>query len=244
MPQADPFTTAAMQTYLRTRRGDITAALYDMENHALYLYRPGVTEQTASIVKVDILETLLHQEQATYRPLDTDDEYLATGMIEESDNDDATDLWDEVGGAAAVARYDSLARLTDTAPNTEGYWGETMTTALDQVRLVEHLVFANKLLDATSRAYELHLMENVIPYDRWGICAGPPAGVTVALKNGWVPIVDDDWQINSIGYVNGQGRAYIVAVLTNGNLTEDYGISTIGGISRLVWSRLAPAGTR
>ncbi len=103
MPQADPFTTAAMQTYLRTRRGDITAALYDMENHALYLYRPGVTEQTASIVKVDILETLLHQEQVTYRPLDTDDEYLATGMIEESDNDDATDLWDEVGGAAAVA---------------------------------------------------------------------------------------------------------------------------------------------
>ncbi len=87
-------------------------------------------------------------------------------------------------------------------------------------------------------------MENVIPYDRWGICAGPPAGVTVALKNGWVPIVVDDWQINSIGYVNGQGRAYIVAVLTNGNLTEDYGISTIGGISRLVWSRLAPAGTR
>jgi hypothetical protein len=237
---ANPFTTRAMRTYLASRRGDITAALYDVRTHTLFLYRPGVTEQTASIVKVDILETLLHTEQHLYRPLDSDDEYLATGMIEESDNDDATDLWNEVGGAAAIARYDSAAGLTDTTPNTAGYWGETMTTALDQVRLVEHLVFANKLLDAVARAYELGLMEHVIPFDRWGVCAGPPAGVTVALKNGWVPIVDDDWQINSIGYVSGQGRDYIVAILTNGNLTEGYGISTIEGMSRLVWSRLAP----
>jgi hypothetical protein len=237
---ADPFTTRAMRTYLASRRGDVTAALYDVKSHMLYLYRPGVTEQTASIVKVDILETLLHVEQGVYRPLDGDDEYLATGMIEESDNDDATDLWNEVGGAAAIARYDSLAGLTDTTPNTAGYWGETMTTALDQVRLVEHLVFANKLLDAVSRAYEVGLMEHVIPFDRWGVCAGPPAGVTVALKNGWVPIVDDDWQINSIGYVNGQGRDYVVAILTNGNLTEGYGITTIEGMSRLIWSRLAP----
>ena len=237
---ASPFTTRAMRAYLAGRRGDITAALYDVASRTLYRYRPGVTEQTASIVKVDILETLLHAEQGVYRPLDSDDEYLATGMIEESDNDDATDLWNEVGGAGAIARYDSLAGLTNTTPNTAGYWGETMTTALDQVRLVEHLVFANKLLDAVARAYELGLMEHVIPFDRWGVCAGPPAGVTVALKNGWVPIVDDDWQINSIGYVNGQGRDYIVAILTNGNLTEGYGISTIEGMSRLVWSRLAP----
>jgi hypothetical protein len=238
--RANPFTTQAMRTYLRSRRGDITAALYDVESHTLYLYRPGVTEQTASIVKVDILETLLHVEQRVYRPLDGDDEYLATGMIEESDNDDATDLWNEVGGPAAIARYDSLAGLTDTTPNAAGYWGETMTTALDQVRLVEHLVFSNKLLDAVSRAYELGLMEHVIPFDRWGVCVGPPAGVTVALKNGWVPIVDDDWQINSIGYVNGRGRDYVVAILTNGNLTEGYGITTIEGMSRLIWSRLAP----
>jgi hypothetical protein len=80
----------------------------------------------------------------------------------------------------------------------------------------------------------------VIPFDRWGVCAGAPAGVTVALKNGWVPIVDDDWQINSIGYVNGQGRDYVVAILTNGNLTEGYRITTIEGMSRLIWSRLAP----
>jgi hypothetical protein len=194
-------------------------------------------------VKVDILATLLHEEQATSTPLDADDESLATGMIEESDNDDATDLWNEVGGPSAIARFDSLAGLTDTAPNTEGYWGETMTTALDQIRLLEHVVLPNGLLDAASRAYEVGLMENVIPYDRWGVCAGPPAGVTVALKNGWVPIVDGNWQINSIGYVNGEGRSYLVSVLTNENPTEGYGIATIEGMSRIIWARLAPPST-
>jgi len=161
-------------------------------------------------------------------------------MIEESDNDDATDLWDEVGGSQAVARFDAFAGLTDTTPNAAGYWGETTTRALDQVRLLEHLVLPNSLLDDAARGYELGLMENVVPYERWGVSAGVPAGVTVALKNGWVPIVDGNWQINSIGYVDGQGRAHIIAVLTNENLTEGYGIATIEGISRIVWSRLAP----
>jgi hypothetical protein len=237
-PSVNPFTTAAMRAYLASRRGGITGAVLNLANHKLYLYRPGVTEQTASIVKVDILETLLHAEQASFHPLDGDDEALATGMIEASDNDDATDLWDEVGGAAAIARFDALAGLTDTMPNTDGYWGETMTTALDQVRLLERLVVANTLLDRSSRAYELGLMENVIPYDRWGVCAGPAPGVTVALKNGWVPIVNGDWQINSIGYVSGDGRDYLVAILTDGNPTEGYGIATIEGISRIIWSRI------
>jgi hypothetical protein len=64
--------------------------------------------------------------------------------------------------------------------------------------------------------------------------------VTVALKNGWVPIVGGNWQINSIGYVNGEGRSYLVSVLTNENPTEGYGIATIGGMSRIIWARLAP----
>lgn len=73
--------------------------------------------------------------------------------------------------------------------------------------------------------------------------AGPP-GVTVALKDGWVPIVAGDWQTSSIGYVAGHGRAYLVAVLTDANPTEGYGITTIDGISRVVWTRLAPTGKR
>jgi hypothetical protein len=54
----------------------------------------------------------------------------------------------------------------------------------------------------------LPLLENVIPDQRWGICAGVPARVTVALKNGWLPPPGQggDGQVNSVGWVSGGGR--------------------------------------
>jgi hypothetical protein len=238
--QIDPLALASMRAYLDTRVGDITIALYDVKTAATYLYRPGVAEQTASIVKVDILETLLHRYQESDSPLGAENEYLATLMIEDSDDDAATSLWDEVGGAPGISSYDDLLELDATVPNTEGYWGETMTTALDQVELVKHLVFANPVLDDASRAYALDLMRHVIPLDYWGITTGPTPGTLVAVKNGWVPIVAGNWQINSIGYVTGDGRSYVLAVLTNENPTEYNGIETIDGISSRVWSALAP----
>ena len=152
-------------------------------------------------------------------------------MIEDSDDDAATSLWNEIGGAPAISRYDDLVGLGATVPNTEGYWGETMTTALDQVELLKRLVFANPVLDDASRAYELDLMRHVIPLDSWGITTGPTSTTLVAVKNGWVPIVSGNWQINSIGYVTGDGRSYVLAVLTNENPSEYNGIETIDGIS-------------
>jgi hypothetical protein len=237
----DPFTTLAMTAYLRARTGDITAALYDLQTGQTYVYRPGVSEQTASIIKVTILATLLYQSQLSGTPLTASEQYLASGMIEASDDGDAQELWDEVGGAPAIASFDSLAGLTDTQPNTEGYWGETMTTSTDQLRILEHLVLANSVLDDASRAYELSLMENVVPYDYWGVSTSVPAGVIVALKNGWVPIVYGNWQINSIGEVSGKGRSYLLAILTNENPTEQYGIDTTGGMSSLIWQEMGAA---
>ena len=61
-------------------------------------------------------------------------------------------------------------------------------------------------------------MENVTPDQRWGVSGGVPAGVTVALKNGWLPLDDanTDWQVNSVGWVSGDGRDYLIAVLQHG----------------------------
>jgi hypothetical protein len=44
-----------------------------------------------------------------------------------------------------------------------------------------------------------------------------------------------DWQINSIGWVSGGGRNYLMAVLTTGNPTEQYGIDTIDQLAVMVW---------
>jgi hypothetical protein len=236
--QSDPLEVAAMRAYLSSRVGNITIALYDVKTGNTYLYRPGVEEQTASIVKVDILEALLHQYQLSKAPLGEENSYLASLMIEDSDDDAATSLWNEVGGAAGISKYDDLVGLSATVPNSAGYWGETMTTALDKVDLVKHLVVANTVLDDASRAYELDLMRHVIPLDSWGITVGPTPSSLVAVKNGWVPIVAGNWQINTIGYVTGDGRSYVLAVLTNDNPSEFIGIQTVDGISTRVWSEL------
>ena len=60
------------------------------------------------------------------------------------------------------------------------------------------------------------------------------------LKNGWLPLTnaDDNWQINSIGWVSGDGRNYLMAVLTTGNPTEQYGIDTIDQLSAIVWGQM------
>jgi hypothetical protein len=80
-------------------------------------------------------------------------------------------------------------------------------------------------------------MENVTPSQRWGVSGGVPAQVTVAIKNGWLPLqyTASDWQINSVGWVSGGGRNYLMAVLTTGNPTEQYGIDTIDQLAAMVW---------
>jgi len=82
-------------------------------------------------------------------------------------------------------------------------------------------------------------MEDVVSSEAWGITAGVPAGVTVAVKNGWLPLEgESDWQVNSIGWVSGDGRNYLIAVLSDDNPTEQYGIDTIEQVSTQVWSSL------
>ena len=107
----------------------------------------------------------------------------------------------------------------------------------DQIALLRELVQPGALLTAADRSYALSLMENVTPSQRWGVSGGVPAGVTVALKNGWLPLdsSDTDWQINSVGWISGRGRDYLMAVLTTGNPTEQYGISTIDGLAGIIW---------
>jgi hypothetical protein len=127
--------------------------------------------------------------------------------------------------------------MTATTPSYS--WGLTTTTAADQVDLLKAFAFPNPVLSSPSRSYGLSLMENVESGQNWGVTGGVPPGVTVALKNGWLPLSTDDWQVNSIGFVSGDGRDYVLAVLTDDDPTEAYGISTIEGLSSLVFSQLA-----
>lgn len=252
-------------------------ALFDHNNGRTYLLSNGVdTQYTASIVKVDILAKWLHRYQilGTKIPdgIPYSIQYLMQRMIENSDNAAATALFYFGGGCRALTRFNDLIPLTQTkvgcqTPTYYG-WGNTTTSAADQVTLMKIIAYGGRdgLLGSDARSYQLQLMQSVEPDQRFGITCGPwgtacnppdyaspKPGVTVALKNGWKtlptctkPIDQCPWQVNSTGWVAGQGRNYVLTVLTTndpvgtGNLFGfNYGINTIQGISKLIWANLA-----
>jgi hypothetical protein len=241
---ADPFTAADM--YLAQRSGTVLAAVYDVRTGQSWRLGDGPAQDEASVVKVDILEALLSAGEGA--GLTLDNQGLAQQMIENSDNDAATSLWYAAGGTAGLAAYNAKAGLTRTTPSgcvvcadfPWPGWGLTTTIPYDQITLLKQLIKPGPLLTAGDREYALSLLENVAPGQAWGVSGGVPVGVTVALKNGWLPLNDDntDWQINSEGWVSGDGRDYLVSVLTTGNPTEQYGIDTIDELSALLWTAM------
>ena len=241
----DPFGTAAA-SYLSGRAGAVLAAVYDVGTGQAWHLGQGQPQAEASVVKLDVLETLLaEQGPGDGTELAASDRSLAEQMIEDSDNAAATSLWYEVGGAASIRSFNAKAGLTETTPSScvvcPGFswpgWGLTTTTPDDQIALLRQLVTPSSALTGAERGYALSLMEDVTPTQRWGVSGGVPPQVTVALKNGWLPFqgTDSDWQINSVGWVSGDGRNYLMAVLTTGNPTEQYGIDTIDQLAAMVW---------
>lgn len=240
---ADPF-SAAMTAYLAGRAGTVLAAVYDRRTGQTWTLGHGQPQATASIVKVDILEALL---AGNPDGLSAADQALAQSMIEDSDNNAASALWNAVGGLAGLQSYNASAGLLETTPSAclvcTGFpwpgWGLTTTTPADQVLLLRQLL-DGPLLSRADRDYAMSLMKNVEPGQRWGVSAGVPAGVQVALKNGWVPLTapNANWQINSMGWVSGDGRSYLVAVLATGNPSEQYGINTIDALSTFLWTSM------
>jgi beta-lactamase class A len=237
----DPFGAAA-SSYLAGRTGTVLAAVYDIGTGRTWDLGQGAPQAEASVVKLDILETLLAEQGAG---LPAADQSLAEQMIEDSDNDAATSLWNAAGGPARIGAFNAKARLTHTVPSLcvvcQGFpwpgWGLTTTTADDQIALLKQLVTPGSVLTRAERDYALSLMEDVTPSQRWGVTGGVPASVTVALKNGWLPLkgTDSDWQVNSVGWIHGGGRDYLLAVLSTGNPGEQYGIDTIDQLAAMVW---------
>jgi len=246
-----PFASRRLRSYLAGRSDVVTAALYDARTGHTWVLNPRSVQYTASIVKVEIMGTALQQAAAAGEALPESEAALMRPMIENSDNDAATALLNDVGGPSAVARFDQSAGMDRTTPSTLALipgtslpgWGLTTTTALDEVALVSDFAYPNPVLSDASRSYGLSLMEHIQADQSWGVSAGVGPGATIALKNGWLPVQAAKWQVDSIGWISGHGRNYVLAVLTAGSPTQEYGISTIETLARDVYrSQHAPAG--
>lgn len=170
----------------------------------------------ASLVKLDILETLLYQGQRSGQPLTDGQEGDVERMIEHSDNAAADRLWRLIGRDAGLRGYHTVVGLQHTVVNTEGLWGLSTTSADDQLILLRALASAGSPLTATSRRYALSLMGQLESDQRWGVSAAADSGSSTALKNGWLGVDDDQgrWAVNSGGVVRVGGHQVLMAVLS------------------------------
>ena len=218
--------TAALARLLKGHTGDLAVGLVDRTTGLRATYGGGHRFHTASIVKADILASLLLRHQDAGTPLSESERELATEMIEQSNNDAATDLWNDVGGADGIAAANVRLGLRHTTPGQGGYWGLTSTTVVDQLALLADLTSARSPLNAASRSYELRLMRHVESDQAWGVSAAATPGTCAAVKNGWLP--DPRlWVINSIGVIRHDGRVLLVAVLSDDQPTEGCGIAQV-----------------
>jgi beta-lactamase class A len=191
---------------------------------------------TASIVKVNILATLLLQAQDAERHLTAQERTYATAMIENSDNASATALWAAIGRADGLDTANKRFGLKDTEGGEGELWGLTQTTASDQLTLLRQVFGDDSKLSKTSRSYLQGLMGEIETDQQWGVSAAAD-GSQWALKNGWLARSTTGlWDINSIGRISVDGHDYLVAALSNGNSTQAKGISLVEAVSKAALS--------
>ncbi|MFE3035767.1 serine hydrolase [Streptomyces canus] len=216
----------AMTSVDVTGRQKVSAAVLDLESGDSAVHGDGAFD-TASIVKVDILAALLLRHQEAGTRLSAREKAYATTMIENSDNASASALWDAIGRAAGLDAANEKFGLTGTAGGDGALWGLTLTTAADQLTLLQQVFGDDSKLSEASQSYVQGLMGRIEADQQWGVSAAAD-GSGWALKNGWLPRSTTGlWDVNSIGRVSVDGHAYLVAVLSNGHSTQAKGIALV-----------------
>jgi hypothetical protein len=223
--------TRRLDLSLEGRQSRVGLAAYDGRLGLTCTLHPGWHFISASTIKATIISALLWKKGGPDH-LTSTERTLAWRMITLSDNDAATDLWNDVG-MTYMQRFLNKAGMSQTELAVA--WGLTEETAHDELTLLKLLTYPGTVLDRASRRYVLYLMAHVVSYERWGVSAGAPSNVTVHIKNGWLPYpYSSNWHINSIGAFTGVNTRYEIAMLTGHNPTESYGIQTIQGAAYVI----------
>ncbi|MFJ2560635.1 MULTISPECIES: serine hydrolase [unclassified Streptomyces] len=225
---------------LKNRKSTTAVAVLDRTTRTTCTLRATQKFDSASVVKVTVLATLLWDAKKTNRYLTQREVDLSTAMITKSDNAATTTLWKQLG-LTKIKGFIKAAGMTQTVPGTGGYWGLTQITAQDEQKLLALTTAKNTVLSDNARAFLLERMRKVVPSQRWGVPAGAPATATVQLKNGWLSRSTHGWRVHSVGAFTGKGHDYMISVLTHDNKTMNDGVNTIQAVAKAVHKDLNPA---
>ncbi|MFF0778620.1 serine hydrolase [Streptomyces sp. NPDC003720] len=224
---------------LANRKGTVAIGLYDRSTKTTCTLRATTAYDSASTVKVTVLATLLWDAKKHDRYLTDREASLAKAMITKSDNNATSTLWKQLG-MTKIKGFLSAAGMTKTVPGANGYWGLTQENVTDEQKLLKLVTARNSVLSDNARAYILKLMNQVVSSQRWGTPAGAPSTVTVHVKNGWLQRSTHGWRVHSLGTFNGGGHDYMMSVLTHGNSTMSYGVTTIQNVAKAIHKDLVP----
>jgi beta-lactamase class A len=232
--------STALTTSLRNLFGtgdSFSVAALDLSTGRMITAGAASGMSEASLVKLDILQTALYQQQQGETTLDEAD---AVEMMDNSDNEAADQIFGAVGGNDALRAYNLRLGLTNTELDTDGIWGLSTTSASDQLRLLKALVSASSPLTASSRSYALDLMAQVEADQTWGVSAAADPGAATELKNGWLDIDSDDglWAVNSAGTTILDGHRALLVVLSQHQPDYQSGVDRVQAAAKALAAAL------
>jgi beta-lactamase class A len=227
--------TPQIDSYLQKYGSNVTAAVYIPQSKHYYAYNPGKTTIMASTAKVAILCDLLQTHENQKQLLTDEEDSDATSMIEDSDNDAAMHLYDELGGAAHVNQYLKSIGVSGIVMND--HFGYSTTTPIGILNLLTKLQ-QGKILTSDGRNYVMHLMENISSSQRYGVGQTAPSNSTYAMKAGWVTAPDNTWTDGSVGIMITPATTYMISVYVQKQSTKEDGFAVLNTICGAVAERL------
>lgn len=234
-------TSALRRLAAQLPAGGVSVAALNMKTGARFSFGADGGMRTGSVAKLFLLETVLLQHQDAGTPVSEDEIELATPMIENSDNAAEYSLYLEAGGRDALLDAFPRLGLKHSIPGDSDP-ALTTTNATDGVTLVRNLVRPGPL-NAYSRGLALNLMRNVESDQRWGVSAVADPGSSVALKNGWLSVDNDNgpgendndlWLVNSVGVVTVHGQPVLLSAFTQHGTDYASGVHLVEQLVRAI----------
>ncbi len=214
---------AAAKRFAEHRAGRISFAVVD-ENGRMHGFHPDRVHNSASVVKVLFMVTLLRQKRVRNDALTESERHLLGPMIKVSDNAAASAVYNRVG-ERALYRVADLAGLDHFS--TQPTSGLTTITAGSQARFMYEL---QSLIPKRHRDYAMHLLTQVVGWQRWGIPPVAPDGWKLHFKGGWSGA--PSWRVNQVMQLRRAPRRLSVAILTREQPSMAYGEESIEGVAK------------
>jgi hypothetical protein len=228
-----PKRIASAARYQGARSGFTAFAVVDSEGRlsGRHIHRTFVS---ASVIKAMILVAYLRKLDAAHRGLSSSDRAVLHPMIHVSDNHAATVAQSRVGNARihTVARK---AGMTDFS--LSGIWASAHFSPADQAKFFYK---QDSLIPRQFRKYARSLLSGITGAQSWGIPhVARPLGWHVFFKGGWRG-TGRGQLVHQIARLEHGRTKFALAVMTDGDPSMGYGITTIQGVTAKLLASPAP----